>query len=96
MLNNIKQKKLYVIAIVSGVLGLATLGLCNTVSAMANTSQNTSNEISISSVSTATGSAQISVTGCPGNCALCGLCSSSLQTQNETPVSGATNTSLVE
>ena len=95
MFKNIKEKKLYIIALVSGVLGIATLGLCNTVSAMGKTSQNTTNEITVSAVSAATGSEQISVTGCPGNCALCGLCSSSAQTQSETRVSAETNDTLI-
>jgi|WetSurMetagenome_2_1015567.scaffolds.fasta_scaffold18877_2 hypothetical protein len=91
MFSNIRRRKLYVIAIVSGILGIATLGLCNIVSAMEKTSQNTTNEITVSAVSVAAGSDQISVTGCPGNC---GLCSSS-QKQSETQVSSETDNALI-
>jgi hypothetical protein len=72
MFDIIKRKRFLVGAITSGVIGLAIIGFCNTAAAVvkANEVQDASSNIVLDTATQAG-----NITGCPGNCAACGICS---------------------
>jgi len=84
MFNLGKTNKSILIVAATGILGLAALGFYNTAAAlMEKQAQNTSNEVAAATITTATDNEQSNLTGCPGNCAVCGLCSNQQVLQSD-------------